>query len=133
MPKRVEIEGLEEMETFNRVMMNAQKKYKAIEELIDIKNKETQDLLHQVEINKMTEKEKREWYKAMKKCRQERRNLKNDLEVMTIFKELLEVPNLQHKIQTAICNLKRIKNNREKPIYYPRAIKDLEIRQEDAE
>lgn len=124
-------ELLTALDIINKAIINAPKEYQYTYEMIGKKDLETIDYLHQLEINNMTDKEKRKWYKEFKKCRKDRRSLKNEQEELTEIKKLVEVPKLQNSIQTAICNLRRIKENRENPVYKPRAIKDLEIRQGD--
>lgn len=101
---------------------------KSLESQISIKDDETQDYLHELELAKLNGIEIMSVSKALINTRKERRILKDKLEVVNTLKGYTDkyiTKGIIADTRQAISNLDTLKSNQEGREYTPKVIKDL--------
>ena len=126
---------IEDMEWSKKLLENINYFFKNIDEVekklsIDLRNKELErdDLLHEIELSKLSIGERSRTYSHLEKVLQERRILKDKIEFINTMK-----PYTSKFITKGICaetditikNIETLKNNQETRIYKPRILKNL--------
>lgn len=100
---------------------------KLIAELYN-KEGERDDLLHEIELSDLNIGERASTYKKLKKVLQERRIIKNKIELVNTIKPYTSkfiTKGICAETDTTIKNIETLKSNQENRQYTPRVIKDL--------
>lgn len=107
---------------------------KELERQIEVKDNETLDYLHELELAKLNGIEIMQITKKLIKVRQDRRILKNKWEVIKTIKGYTDIcitKGLVAQIKQALENLDKLETRFEERIYKPKAIKDLKCAQKE--
>ena len=110
------------------LFMNLDDIKKNLEQQINIKEDETQDYLHEIELSKLNAFELSKVAVLLRDTRKERRILKNKLELLNTIKGYTDkyiTKGILADTKQAIKNIDTLKNNQESKEYTPRVIKDL--------
>jgi len=117
------MKSLELIEEFNKTLIEANKKCNIAYEKVGEQDKLKSDLDHDLINNykNMTAKEKREYIDKYYECLVERHNYKYEHRELEILKELFNRNGLERAINETIFKLRKLKQEKETPIYYKRA------------
>lgn len=96
MPISLEIENkintyMNDFETTYNVLTNIDDKISKLNQSLDIKEAEQDDLLHEVELANLNVVERSRFYNDLKKVREERRLIKDELQVLKTIKPLADI------------------------------------------
>jgi len=107
-------------------LANIEKEFQENYDGVNQRDRETQDLLHEIELTKF---DVVKGYKLLKKvqvCRQERRKMKDENFQMAILKELIDKnPNIKTLFSQAHSKIQKSLNELEVRVYNPRIREDL--------
>ncbi len=101
---------------------------KNLEQQINIKDDETQDYLHEIELSKLNAFELSKVAVLLRDTRKERRMLKNKLELINTLKGYSDkyiTKGIIADTKQAIQNIDTLKSNQETREYTPRVVKEL--------
>ena len=101
---------------------------KHFEDLIKIKDEETQDYLHELELANLNGIEMSKIAKKLKNIRKERRELKNQLEIINTLKGYTDkyvTKGILPETKQVAKNLETLEKNQKTRAYTPRVVKDL--------
>lgn len=110
------------------LFMNLEDIKKNLEQQINIKDDETQDYLHEIELSKLNAFELSKVAVLLRDTRKERRMLKNKLELINTLKGYSDkyiTKGIIADTKQAIQNIDTLKINQETREYTPRVVKDL--------
>lgn len=110
------------------LFMNLDDIKKKLEQQINIKDDETQDYLHEIELSKLNAFELSKVAVLLRDTRKERRMLKNKLELINTLKGYSDkyiTKGILADTKQAIQNIDTLKINQETREYTPRVVKEL--------
>lgn len=110
------------------LFMNLEDIKKNLEQQINIKDDETQDYLHEIELSKLNAFELSKVAVLLRDTRKERRMLKNKLELINTLKGYSDkyiTKGIIADTKQAIQNIDTLKINQETREYTPRVVKEL--------
>lgn len=108
--------------------LNIEETEKKLNTELYTKEGERDDLLHEIELSKLNAIEIMSTYKRLEKVLQERRNIKNKLDLINTVKPYASkfiTKGICAETETTIRNIETLKSNQENRQYTPRVIKDL--------
>ena len=121
------MKSLELLEQLNKILIEANKRYRIAYENVGEQDKIRSDIEHDILNNykTMSAKEKRECTDKMFECLVERHNCKYEYRELEILKELYNTQqNIETAFNTAINKLRKLNQEQKTPIYYKRAKKN---------
>lgn len=128
----VQLDNMEEtkvlLQDIENLFMNLNDLKKKIESEISIKEYETQDYLHELEMAKLNGMEIMKVANSLIKCRRYRRVLKDKLEFLNTIKGYTDkyiTKGIIADTKQVISNIDMLKSNFETREYTPRVVKDL--------
>lgn len=101
---------------------------KEVNKLIENKEAEQDDLLHEIELAQLNAIERSRVFNKLKEVRQERRKMKDDLQVFRTVKPLVDIlltKGIKPEIIQTVTNLGTCKNNMKSRTYNAKIRKDL--------
>lgn len=114
-------EALETAKNFFIRIKEAHNRYQELYALVGKCDRETTDIVHDIELNDFTAKEGNLKARALRRVRRERRVAKDEMEYVAAFKRVKEkYKNLEQDLETLYNTLVDIKARHEKRIYTPR-------------
>ena|SRR5699024_6812871 len=117
---------IQQLIAVRNVFIDIPKEYELICEAFEKTNEETQDLLHVLELGTLNAIEMTKVTKRLRKVRQERRILKDEIEVMKQIINLSGKKPSEHLINSTIGNIRKIEERKGKRVYNMRVCKDLQ-------
>lgn len=116
----------EEIEQFLKMIKQCQIDYRYHYEIVGKKDKETQDLLHQLELGKYIERQKAATKLA--KVRKERRAAKNIVEsIEPIMKFIAENKKVVNTLDQLLGQVRKVENIQQRRVYKAKVRNDLTI------
>ncbi len=120
----------EAVETLLRTLDDIRKTFEYNRDAIKLKEQETQDLLHEIELGNLDAVQRIQVFNQLREVRQERRRMKDENEALEPLYTVLNQRGLEHirtdLIKTRAGILKILKNQSERK-YNPRIRNDLTI------
>jgi len=117
---------INKLKAVRNVFVDIPKEYELLCKAYEKTNEETQDLLHVLELGTLNAVEMSKVTKQLRLVRQERRKLKDEIEVMKEIVSFSEKKPSEHLINTLIGNVRKIEERKSKRIYNMRVRKDLQ-------
>lgn len=112
---------------FLRILERTDKQYEYIKNCINLCDKETEDLLHDIEFSKFYRTEGHRKARRLKEVRQERRNAKDLAEYLMLIRTFASKNSkMKSEIHKLLQALSEIEREQKKRVYAPRVIKDLD-------
>lgn len=129
-------ETLDLLENIKYFFLNLDETDKRLNTELYNKEGERDDLLHEIELSKLNAIERMSIYSRLEKVLQERRNIKNKLELINTIKPYASkfiTKGICAETEITIKNIETLKNNQENRQYTPRIIKDLKCAKKKGE
>lgn len=101
---------------FNKI----EKDFQELNNKLDTLNKAQQDILHELEFNTFNAAEGYKMAKSLKDIRNIRRDIKNEVETLTILKR--DIGLAKKNINSTINEIHKLEKNQETRSYYPRVL-----------
>lgn len=122
------MQNFKSMGEFLDVLENVEKFYKVLYDRVGELDRETQDMLHDFEFDSFYRTEGHRKARKLKAVRQERRAIKNTIELLYPLKEFAQNNRkLRKDINHVISEMERVLDELKSRTYVPRALKDMEI------
>jgi hypothetical protein len=119
---------VETIDKFARLLNDIVNAYDSYHDEQNQLNDATQDLLHEIELSNFNSVEGYKLSKRLKDIRNRRRVVKNNLEILQLFKDFSDknksTPIILFKLVTAMKTLREEQSER---IYHPRVLKDIKL------
>lgn len=139
MPISLEIENkintyMNDFETTYNVLTNIDDKISKLNQSLAIKEAEQDDLLHEVELANLNVVERSRFYNDLKKVREERRLIKDELQVLKTIKPLADIlirKGVYAEMNQTIQNLDNCKKLFIDRVYHAKVRKDLKCAVEE--
>ena len=139
MPISLEIENkintyMNDFETTYNVLANIDDKILELNQSLTIKEAEQDDLLHEVELANLNVVERSRFYNDLKKVREERRLIKDELQVLKTIKPLADIlirKGVYAEMNQTIQNLDNCKKLFVDRVYHAKVRKDLKCAVEE--
>lgn len=139
MPISLEIENkintyMNDFETTYNVLANIDDKISELNQSLAIKEAEQDDLLHEVELANLNVVERSRFYNDLKKVREERRLIKDELQVLKTIKPLADIlikKGVYSELNQSIKNLETCRQNFKDRVYHAKVRKDLKCAVEE--
>lgn len=139
MPISLEIENkistyMNDFETTYNVLANVDNKISKLNQSLAIKEAEQDDLLHEVELANLNVVERSRFYNELKKVREERRLIKDELQVLKTIKPLADIlirKGVYAEMNQTIQNLDNCKKLFIDRVYHAKVRKDLKCAVEE--
>lgn len=133
MPISKEIENkidtyVNDFETTYNVLTNIDEKISELNQKLSIKEAEQDDLLHEVELANLNVVERSKFYNELKKVREQRRLIKDELQVLKTIKPLADIlirKGVYAEMNQTIQNLDSCKKLFVDRVYHAKVRKDL--------
>jgi hypothetical protein len=127
--REMEIDDVvETIDKFARLLNDIVNAYDSYHDEQNQLNDATQDLLHEIELSNFNSVEGYKLSKRLKDIRNRRRVVKNNLEILQLFKDFSDknksTPIILFKLVTAMKTLREEQSER---IYHPRVLKDIKL------
>jgi len=117
---------IEQLFAVRDIYVNAPKKYELLKEAYESKNQETQDIMHVLELGSLNAVQLTKMSKELQTVRQERRKIKDELEVLEEIVRFVKRKPTEHEINTLIGNVRKIEEKKGRRYYTMRIRKDLQ-------
>lgn len=117
---------IEHIKSVREVFVDTPKRHKLLTEQLKTVDDETQDLLHVLELGKLDAIKTGEVAKRLKKVQKERRQIKDDLEVMEEVVGFAKGRVNENTISKLIGDVRKIEKRKKTRKYRMRVCKDLE-------
>lgn len=116
---------------FGYIISNATERYKELYDIVGRCDRETSDIVHDIEFSTFGSKEGNEKAKMLKRVRKERRAAKDEMEFIIKLKKLAEIyKNLGKEVANISKGLEEIRDNQKSRVYTPRE-KTITFSEED--
>ena len=103
-------------------------KIKALNALIENKEAEQDDLLHEIELAQLNAIERNRVFNKLKEVREERRKMKDDLQILKTVKPIVDIlltKGIKPELIQTMTNLGTCKSNMEDRVYNAKVLKNL--------
>lgn len=118
-------------ETLVKLIKDIKTTYEYNESLIEQYEKETQDLLHEIELGNFAYKRGNYLAKEIRNVRQKRRKALDENASMKYLYEYFDGKTIANDLQRALGNIRKEESRLENRVYYPRVRSDLTIATKD--
>lgn len=116
---------------FSTLVNNSKDYYKELYEIVGKCDRETSDMVHDIEFSNFNAKEGNLKARTLRKIRRERRAAKDEMEYVIGFKKISDIyKNLSKELESLCAELKKVKENQSKRTYTPKE-KPVIIDEED--
>lgn len=120
---------LDEIRNILALLKEIKQRYETNVKQCEYKDYETQDLLHEIELGTLNAAQRIKLFNELRRVRQERRNAKDENELLSSVYHLLSVkyPKLINDLEYCCREMKRATKEMETRQYFPRVREDLTI------
>lgn len=120
---------LDEIRNILAPLKEIKQRYETNVKQCEYKDYETQDLLHEIELGTLNAAQRIKLFNELRRVRQERRNAKDENELLSSVYHLLSVkyPKLINDLEYCCREMKRVTKEMETRQYFPRVREDLTI------
>ena len=116
---------------FSTLVNNSKDYYKELYEIVGKCDRETSDMVHDIEFSNFNAKEGNLKARTLRKIRRERRAAKDEMEYVIGFKKISDIyKNLSKELESLCAELEKAKENQSKRTYTPKE-KPVIIDEED--